>query len=359
MEPGRGELTSGDDSVTTQWLPMPTIAAEVRDAIGPIGPGILDYLPFKPARTLRSAPGMTDQAHVRGRLSRLSPSAKGLLITSVGVVVLSIQGVPIRLVEVDGWTLLFVRGMLSAPGLFAFFLIVERSKWKDQVRAMGLAGLAVALLFALDNVMFIYSITHTSVANTLLMISLSPLFAGLLTRLVLRHPVPRRTWLAIGGATVATVVIMLGSLIAGDLPGTLAGLVASIAIGGKLVVLRSRPSLNLVPAVAVGAALAGLVCLPAARPASADGADWAMLVLIGLFIVPVGFGLIATGPRFIPAPEVALLLLLQTVLGPFWVWIAVGEVPAPATIVGGLMLIVVLALHSGATLRSLQGVQQE
>ena len=275
------------------------------------------------------------------------------MITSVGVVVLSIQGVPIRLIEVDAWTLLFARGVLSAPGLFIFFLIAERTGWRGQVRAMGLAGVMAALLFALDNVMFIYSITHTSVANTLLMISLSPLFAGLLTRIALRQAVPRRTWLAIGGATVATLVILLGSLVAGDLLGTLAGLVAAIAIGGTLVVLRSRPTLNLVPAVAIGAGLGGLIGLPAASPASADLRDWVLLVLLGLLIVPVAFGLIATGPRYIPAAEVALLLLLQTVLGAFWVWIAVGEAPHGATLVGGVMLIVALAMHSVATLKGL------
>lgn len=255
--------------------------------------------------------------------------------------------------DVDAWTLLFARGVLSGPGLFVFFLIAERAGWRAQLRAMGLAGVVAALLFALDNVMFIYSITHTSVANTLLMISLSPLFAGLLTRIVLRQAVPRRTWLAIGGATVATLVILVGSLVAGDLLGTLAGLVASIAIGGTLVVLRSRPTLNLVPAVAIGAGLAGLVGLPAASPTSADVTDWVLLVLLGLFIVPVAFGMIATGPRYIPAAEVALLLLLQTVFGALWVWIAVGETPHGATLAGGLMLIVVLALHSVATLRSL------
>ena len=278
---------------------------------------------------------------------------KGLLITSAGVIILSVQGVPIRLMDVDAWTLVFVRGVLSAPGLFVFFLVMERRGWRDQLRAMGLAGVIAALLFALDNVTFIYSITHTSVANTLLMISLSPLFAALLTRMVLREAVPRRTWLAIGGATVATLVILLGSLVTGDLLGTLAGLVAAIAIGGTLVVLRSRPSLNLVPAVALGAGLAGLVGLPAASPGSADSGDWLMLVLVGLLIVPVAFGLIATGPRYIPAPEVALLLLLQTVLGAFWVWLAVGEAPHGATLVGGLMLILVLAMHSVATLRTL------
>ena len=281
------------------------------------------------------------------------------MITSVGVAVLSLQGIPIRLIEVDAWTLLFVRGMLSAPGLFAFFLIVERARWRGVLRAaMGLAGVTAALLFALDNVMFIYSITHTSVANTLLMISLSPLFAGLLTRIVLRQQVPRRTWLAIGGAAVATLVIMYGSLVSGDLLGTLAGLIAAIAIGGTLVVLRSKPSLNLVPAVALGAGLAGLVGLPAASPASADLRDWVLLVLLGLLIGPLAFGLIATGPRFIPAAEVALLLLLQTVLGAYWVWIAVGEAPHTATLAGGLILIVVLAMHSFATMKGLKGHRQ-
>ena len=301
---------------------------------------------------------VTRRFTVLGRFSGLSRPATGLLISFVGVVVLSLQGIPIRLIQVDAWTLLFVRGVLSAPGLFVFFLIAERAGWKGQLRAMGLAGVTAAVLFAVDNVMFIYAITHTTVANTLLMISLSPLFAGLLTRMVLRQSVPRRTWLAIGGAAVATLVILLGSLVAGDLLGTLAGLIAAIAIGGTLVVLRSQPSLNLVPAVAIGAGLAGLVGLPAASPASADLHDWLLLLLLGLFIGPIAFGLIATGPRFIPAAEVALLLLLQTVLGAYWVWIAVGEEPSASTLVGGLILIVVLALHSVATLRSLDGNRQ-
>ena len=270
----------------------------------------------------------------------------------VGVLVLSAEGVLIRLIEVDSWTLLFLRGCLAAPGLFLFFLVVERRGWRHQVRSMGLAGLLAAVLFAIDNVGFIYSITHTSVANTLLLISLSPLFAGLFTRIVLHETVPRRTWFAIAGGAVATSIIMLGSLVEGDLPGTLAGLVAAAAIGGTLVVLRARPHLNMVPAVALGSGLAALVGLPASTPSSADVQDWMYLIALGLIVVPVAFGLIATGPRYIPAAEVALFLLLETVLGALWVWMAVGEAPTLATIVGGVILVVVLAAHSVATLRS-------
>jgi len=126
-----------------------------------------------------------------------------------------------------------------------------------------------------------------------------------------------------------------------------------VALGGTLVVLRARPHLNLVPAVALGSALGALVGLPASTPSSASPQDWVYLVALGLFLVPVAFGLICTGPRYIPAAEVALLLLLETVLGALFVWMAVGEVPSLATVVGGVVLIAVLAAHSVATLRSL------
>jgi len=285
----------------------------------------------------------------------LSQQAFGLMITFIGVVVLSFEGVLIRSIKVDSWTLLFLRGLLAFPGLCLFFLVVERRGWRKQVRSMGWAGALAAVLFAIDNVGFIYSITHTSVANTLLLISLSPLFAGLFTRLLLKEPVPRRTWLAIAGGSVATLIIMLGSLVEGDLSGTIAGLIASAALGGTLVVLRANPTLNMIPAVAIGSGLAALVGLPAAVPGSADAQDWMYLVVLGFFVVPVAFGLIATGPRFIPAPEVALLLLLETVLGAYMVWAIIGEEPVITTIVGGLILVAVLAAHSVATLRNLEG----
>ena len=284
----------------------------------------------------------------------LSAQATGLLLSSIDVIVLSLEGLLIRLIDVDAWTILAVRGIFSAIGLFVFFLFVEGATWRAQLGSIGLAFGAATALFAIDNVAFIYSISHTSVANTLLMISLTPIFATLLSRLVLREVVPTRTWVAIGGATIATVVILFDSLGRGDLLGNLAGLIAAMSIGGTLVVVRGNPSLNLIPAMASGAGLAAFIALPAASIGSADGSDWAFLVVLGLVVTPVAFGLIALGPRFIPAAEVALLLMLGTVLGALWVWIALDEIPTAATFVGGSILLAVLTSHSIAALRSLQ-----
>jgi drug/metabolite transporter (DMT)-like permease len=288
-------------------------------------------------------------------LGGLSSEATGLLITSIGVAVLSLEGLLIRLIDVDAWTILSVRGMLGAVGLLVFFAFVERAGWRAHLTSMGMAGLAAMVMFAIDNLAFMYSITHTSVANTLLMISLTPIFATLLSRLVLREAVPTRTWLAVAGATIGMVVILSGSLAKGDFLGNVAGLVAAMSIGGTLVVLRGNPSLNLIPAMAFGAGLAALIALPASALGSADASDWALLAVLGLLVVPIAFGSIALGPRLMPAAEVALLLLVETPLGAFWVWIAVGESPTAATAAGGLILLAVLGGHSVASLRSLKG----
>ena len=281
-----------------------------------------------------------------------SQETKGVLITTAGVLVLSLEAVLIRLISADPWTILVARGLLAAVGLFGIFLIFERRTAGAQLRAMGWAGVLAAVLFAIDNIAFIYSITHTSVANTLLMISLAPLFAALQARLFLRERLGRATWFAIGGAAFGTFVILSGSLTGGDLLGTLAGLIAAISLGGTLVVLRSRPSLNLITSMAAGAALAALVMLPAANPESAQGDDWILLIMLGLFVMPIAFALIGQGPRYIPAAEVALLLLLEAVLGAVWVWIAVDEVPSVATVIGGAILVTVLATYFITALRT-------
>ena len=281
-----------------------------------------------------------------------SQETKGVLITTVGVLVLSLEAMLIRLISADPWTVLVARGLLAAIGLFVIFQIFEGRTAGAQLRAMGLAGLLAAVLFAIDNIAFIYSITHTSVANTLLMISLAPLFAALQARLFLQERLGRATWLAITGATFGTLIILSGSLTGGDLLGTLAGLIAAMSLGGTLVVLRSRPSLNLIPSMACGAGLAALVMLPAANPESAQGNDWVLLIILGLFVMPIAFGAISQGPRYIPAPEVALLLLLEAVLGAVWVWIAVDEVPSAATVIGGAILVSVLTVYFTNTLRT-------
>jgi drug/metabolite transporter (DMT)-like permease len=104
--------------------------------------------------------------------------------------------------------------------------------------------------------------------------------------------------------------------------------------------------------MALGGLVAALLALPLASPLTATASDFRYLAISGLVVLPLGFGLLAVAPRYIPGAEVALITLLEAVLGPLWVWLALGEVPAPAAVLGGSIVIGALAFNSVAMLRS-------
>lgn len=219
------------------------------------------------------------------RVGSLPPQLAGVIIAAAGASTLSLEALFIRLMEIDPATILFMRGMLMAVGLFVVFLLMTRAEWRSEVRALGSAGLLTTVLFASDNSLFIYSITHTRVANTLVMLSLAPLIAAVMSRIFLHEHVPSRTWLAIGGAVAGVVIIFSGDLGTGGASGNWAGVGVAASIGGVLVVLRRNPTLNLIPAMALGSGVAGAIAAP-----------WPRLVLLVrnyVFLV-LGLGLVVS-----------------------------------------------------------------
>jgi drug/metabolite transporter (DMT)-like permease len=279
----------------------------------------------------------------------VSSSRRGLLFAFSGILFLSPESLLIRLVEVDRWTLLFWRGTMMCVGLLAASTLLARSV--RVIPAIGRAGLLVALLFGLQTVLFILSITNTTVANTLVAVSAAPLFAATYERVFFGKPISRRLLIVIGVAIVGIIIMVSGSLGSGSLWGDLAGLGAAAGLGGSFVVIGRHQDRSMVPAMGIGGLVAATLALPWAAPLSATAADFRILAISGFLVLPLGFGLLAVAPRFIPGPEVALITLLETVLGPLWVWMALGEVPAPAGIIGGVIVIGALAFNSVMMLR--------
>jgi drug/metabolite transporter (DMT)-like permease len=107
----------------------------------------------------------------------------------------------------------------------------------------------------------------------------------------------------------------------------------------------------MIPAIAIGNLITTLISLPFAETLSITSMDALWLGLLGIVVLPVGAALITTGPRYLPAPEVGLILLLETVVGPFWVWLALGEVPSERAVLGGAIVIAALTGHAIAALR--------
>ncbi|HJQ95155.1 MAG TPA: DMT family transporter [Acidimicrobiia bacterium] len=277
-------------------------------------------------------------------------SRRGLAFAFAGILFLSPESLLIRLVEVDRWTLLFWRGALMCIGLLVASSVLARTP--RVIRRIGGPGLLVAALFALQTVLFIVSITNTAVANTLVAVSAAPLFAAVYQWIFFRQPISRRLLGVIVVAIVGIAVMVSGSLGGGTLLGDLAGLGAAAGLGGSFVVIGRNPDRSMVPAMGLGGLIAALAALPWADPMSATASDFRYLAISGFLVLPLGFGLLAVAPRYIAGAEVALITLLETVLGPLWVWMALGEVPPSTALVGGAIVIGALAFNSVAMLRA-------
>lgn len=283
---------------------------------------------------------------------------RGLVLTVLGVIVLSPDALLVRLIGADTWTLLWWRGLLMGVALTLYLSARTPGGVAGGVRALGAVGFLSVPLFAGTVILFVVSLALTQAANTLLILSTAPLFAAVFGRVVLGEAVPRRTWMAIAAGISGTVVIVAGSLGGGAVWGDLCAVGSAACIAGHFVVARHRRAVSIVPAVALSGFLICAVATAGAAPMAVTGVDLALLAVLGLVVVPVSHVLITEGPRYLPAAEVGLILLLETVLGPVWVWWALGEVLAAATVLGGAVILGALVAHSAAGLRRAAGGPQ-
>jgi len=283
----------------------------------------------------------------------LPTQAKGLMIVVLGVLALTPDTLLIRLIAVDHWTLLVWRGLLQALGLSVLVACFHGRDTLACFRAVGLAGYSAAFLFALGTVLFVVALSYTSVANTLIIVASAPFFAALASRVFLGERIASRTWIAIVVALGGIVLLAFESVGTGALWGDLAALGVAVAMGGNFTVVRHARAVNMIPAMALSGLIVALVATPIAPAAVLlDDAQLAFMLAMGLFVVPVSFALITLGPRYLPAAEVSLLMLLETVLGPLWVWLAIGEAPGNMAFLGGSIVVATLAAHSAFALRS-------
>jgi len=284
-------------------------------------------------------------------MKQLPDHAKGMLITIAGVLAVSPDSLLVRLISADLWTLMFWRGLLVCLTLTAVLVVVQKAKAPAKLVAIGRAGLIFAALFSLNSFSFVIAVETTTVANTLVLISAAPFFAALIAKLFLGETVKRQTWLAILAAFAGIIVIVSGSFGGGALLGDLAALFTALGLAIQFNLLRHFRSVNMIPAIAVGSLITALVSFLFADTLSTSPLDMVWLGLLGIVVMPVATVLIVTGPRYLPAPEVSLILLLEVGVGPFWVWLVMSEVPSERAVLGGAIVITALAGHAIAALR--------
>jgi drug/metabolite transporter (DMT)-like permease len=280
-----------------------------------------------------------------------STHLKGLLLTFLAVLILSPDALLVRLIHCDVWTLLFWRCLLTGIMQTLFLAVFFRRQFLQSFRNIGGTGLLSAAVVAVGALFFVNSLKQTAAANTLIILAAAPVFSSLLSWFFLREKIARRTWVAIFICFTGILLIFSGSLRSGLLLGDLLALGATFMWASNIVTLRSGRAINMVPANLLGNLLVVPAALMAgAQPLALSGGDMLFLILLGGIVLPVSFTMITMSPRYLPAPEVSLILLIETILGPVWVWLALGEVPLATTLLAGLLIVGTLAVHTLASL---------
>ena len=279
-----------------------------------------------------------------------SAHRRGFALVAAAAICWSSGGLIARLVATDAWTTIFWRSVFCAAFLGAAVAYAQRGHLAQVVRDTGWPGLAMAACFALASTCFVMALSRTSVANTLVIQSLSPFIAGLGGWLCLGERVRRRTWAAMAVAMAGTVIMLWGSGGAGSRVGDLLALVTATAFAGATVIVRWHRAVPMPAAAALAAALAAVLSAGAATPSAATARDLMLLVLFGVGQLGVGLLLFTAGARLVPVAEASLIAVLESVLGPVWVWLAVGERPGAWSLLGGVVILSALIAHTAADL---------
>ena len=275
-----------------------------------------------------------------------SDQKKGTLIAFTAIMFITPDSLFIRLANINSWNLIFYRGFIPFFVVFLGLLIIYKTKLLKEIISNGWHGIFYAFTFTLTNIFFVISIENTNVANTLIMIALAPMLSAIISFFFLKENPDKKTWVAITITTLSVVYIFYDSLDAGDLLGNFLGLVCATGLAVGAVIIRSAKKISLVPSAMMGKLMVALIALLFANQLKLEGNDTLIVPLMCIMCVAIPFVLVTLAPRYITAAEVNLFFLLETILGPLWVWFVIKEQPSLETIIGGVVIVVTIAIHS-------------
>jgi len=285
-------------------------------------------------------------------LNNLTDQQKGSLLAFVAVMFITPDSLFIRLSNIDTWGLVFYRGIIPFVTVLLGMLLIYKLNFFKMLFTSGNHGIIYILTFSLTNITFVVSIQNTNVANTLVMIAMAPMLSAILGAIFLKELPDKKTWIAIFVTFGAAVYIFYDSLKLGNFFGDILGLITALGLAIGAVTIRSAKNKNLVPAAVVGKLIVALFALFFIESFTLIKSDQIIIPLMCIMCVAIPFVLVTIAPRFIPAAEVNLFFLLETIIGPIWVWLVIQEQPSIETIQGGAVIITAIAIHSFIKLKN-------
>ena len=286
-------------------------------------------------------------------LNNLNNQQKGSLLAFIAVMFITPDSLLIRLSNIETWGMLFYRGAIPFMVVLIGLLFFYKSNLLKALFNIGYPGIFYVISFSICNFTFIFSIQNTNVANTLVMIAMAPMISAILGALFLKEIPDRKTWLAIIITFAAVTYIFKDSIKLGNFYGDIFGLITAFGLACNAVLARFAKDRDLVPSAVIGKLCVAIFAFFFVESFALVEKDLVIIPLMAVMCVAIPFVLVTIAPRFIPAEEVNLFFLLETIIGPIWVWLIIKEQPSIEALQGGLVIVVTIAIHSFLKLKKL------
>ena len=279
-------------------------------------------------------------------MNNLTPQQKGSLLAFIAVMFITPDSLFIRLSNIETWGMLFYRGAIPFVVVLVGLLFFYKNNFLKAIFAIGYPGIFYIFSFSICNITFLISIQNTNVANTLVMIAMAPMISAILGAIFLKEIPNFKTWLAIIITFIAVTYIFQDSIDLGNFYGDVFGLITAFGLACNAVLARFAKDRDLVPSAVIGKLCVAVFALFFVESFALVESDLIIVPLMSVMCVAIPFVLVTIAPRFIPAEEVNLFFLLETIIGPIWVWLIINERPSLEALQGGLVIIVTIAIHS-------------
>jgi len=281
-------------------------------------------------------------------LNNLSDQNRGMALVFFAGVLWSTVGLGVRFIEdAQAWQILFFRSISLSLFLAVIISFKRQENPFTLASRMEMNGVLGALALVAAYAGGIYSIQATSVGNAMLLFASAPFMTAILGQVVLGEKVRRQTWFAIVVAIIGIVIMVADKFGGAAIYGNLAAIASAFGFAVFTITLRRGKTTDMMPVVFLsglfGMVIMAVICLLTSLSFAVPLNDIGIAMSMGVFQVGAGLVLYTIGSRTVPAAELTLLSLAEVVLGPFWVWLFLGEILTINTIIGGMVLLVAIA----------------
>ena len=271
----------------------------------------------------------------------------GYILCLLGGFFLSWGGLIIRSFETqDMWQILLIRSFFFVITLATFLVLTYKKNTTEIIKRSGFPAIIAGLFLSLSFVAYIAAMSMTTVANVVFIISTQTIFLAIFGYLFLKEKISLKGFIAIFLALIGMIIMVGNSNNQGTLLGNIISFAIPINFTILVMIIRKYPELDMIPAIFYSGIFSGIYGLFLSSSLTFSMNDILMGFLLGVPQLAFGFICLTIGTKTTQAVTVGLLMLLETIFAPIWVWIFLNEVPPSSVLIGGLIIILAVVLKS-------------